>query len=69
MVYYPMSNSVQFRSSCLVEASDLNNAVKTPEGWKPGDKVIVPPPATVAGAEDEEGYGAPTGSSVKNPCK
>jgi peroxiredoxin (alkyl hydroperoxide reductase subunit C) len=29
--------------------------VATPEGWKPGDKVIVPPPATVADAEKRVG--------------
>jgi peroxiredoxin (alkyl hydroperoxide reductase subunit C) len=32
--------------------------VATPEGWQPGDKVIVPPPSTTEGAEKrlEEGY-------------
>jgi peroxiredoxin (alkyl hydroperoxide reductase subunit C) len=32
--------------------------VATPEGWQPGEKVIVPPPKTVAEAEKRinEGY-------------
>jgi len=34
------------------------NKVATPEGWQPGDKVIVPPPATTEAAEARvnEGY-------------
>ena len=34
------------------------NKVATPEGWQPGDKVIVPPPGTVDDAEKRmsEGY-------------
>jgi len=31
------------------------NGIATPEGWQPGDKVIVPPPAT-AEARMQEGY-------------
>ena len=38
---------------------DLSMRVATPEDWQPGDKVIVPPPATVEAAEKRmgEGYG------------
>jgi len=38
----------------LVKALQLNAAHKlaTPEGWLPGDKCIVPPPATQAAAEE-----------------
>lgn len=54
MVYYPMSNgrSVQefLRLIAAMQTSD-KNSVATPEGWQPGDKVIVPPPSTVQAAE------------------
>ncbi|MCL4138329.1 UNVERIFIED_CONTAM: hypothetical protein GTU68_021924 [Idotea baltica] len=50
MVYYPMSNgrSVDefMRLLKAMQASDQHK-VATPEGWVTGDKVIVPPPATV----------------------
>ena len=38
----------------LIDALQINAAKKvaTPEGWKPGDKVIVPPPATTQAAEE-----------------
>ena len=49
MVYYPMSNGrsiAEFlRLVHALQTSDANT-VATPEGWQPGDKVIVPPPAT-----------------------
>ncbi|HPE73779.1 MAG TPA: peroxiredoxin [Candidatus Competibacter sp.] len=49
MVYYPMSNGrsiAEFlRLVQALQTSDANK-VATPEGWQPGDKVIVPPPAT-----------------------
>jgi peroxiredoxin (alkyl hydroperoxide reductase subunit C) len=54
MIYYPLTNgrSVDeiFR---IVQALQLNKAkgVATPEGWRPGDKVIVPPPVTRKDAE------------------
>jgi peroxiredoxin (alkyl hydroperoxide reductase subunit C) len=34
------------------------NGVATPEAWQPGERVIVPPPATVEEAETraQEGY-------------
>ena len=61
MVYYPMSNGRSIpeflRLVAALQTSDANG-VATPEGWQPGDKVIVPPPATAADAEARvnEGY-------------
>ncbi len=56
MVYYPMTNgrSVDefLRLLAALQTSDAH-AVSTPEGWQPGDKVIVPPPATVEEAEQQ----------------
>ena len=39
-----------FRLVNALQTSD-SNKVATPEGWQPGDKVIVPPPATTETAE------------------
>ena len=54
MVYYPMSNgrSVDefIRLLAAMQTSDANK-VATPEGWQPGEKVIVSPPQTTAEAE------------------
>ena len=54
MVYYPMSNGRSIdefvRLVTALQTSDANG-VATPEGWQPGDKVIVPPPATAQAAE------------------
>ena len=54
MVYYPMSNgrSIQefVRLLKAMQTSDANK-VATPEAWQPGEKVIVPPPATAEEAE------------------
>ncbi len=50
MVYYPMTNGRSIPEFLrLVKALQPSeaNGVSTPEGWQPGDKVIVPPPATV----------------------
>lgn len=61
MVYYPMTNGrsiAEFvRLVTALQTSDKNK-VATPEGWQPGDKVIVPPPGTAAEAEKRmsEGY-------------
>ncbi|MCW9048096.1 MAG: peroxiredoxin [Gammaproteobacteria bacterium] len=61
MAYYPMTNGRSIdefvRLVTALQTSD-KNAVATPEGWKPGDKVIVPPPATAEAAEARmsEGY-------------
>ncbi|MDO9521192.1 MAG: peroxiredoxin [Pseudohongiella sp.] len=53
MVYYPMSNGrsiAEFlRLLAALQTSDANS-VATPEGWQPGDKVIVPPAKTFAEA-------------------
>ena len=61
MVYYPMSNGRSIDEFVrLLEAMQTSdrNKVATPEGWRPGDKVIVPPPATceLAEARLSEGY-------------
>ncbi len=61
MVYYPMTNGRSIdeilRLVKALQTSDANG-VATPEGWQPGDKVIVPPPATSEAAEARmnEGY-------------
>jgi len=60
MVYYPMTNGrsiAEFlRLIQALQTSDANG-VATPEGWQPGDKVIVPPPATAEAAEARMGEG------------
>lgn len=60
MVYYPMSNGRSIpefvRLVTAMQASDANG-IATPEGWQPGEKVIVPPPATTAAAEARAGEG------------
>jgi peroxiredoxin 2/4 len=61
MVYYPMTNGRSIpeflRLVAALQTSDKNK-VATPEGWQPGDKVIVPPPQDVDAAEKRmnEGY-------------
>lgn len=61
MVYYPMTNGRSIpeflRLVTALQTSDANK-VATPEGWQPGDKVIVPPPQDMAAAEARvnEGY-------------
>ena len=61
MVYYPMTNGRSIpeflRLVTALQASDANK-IATPEGWQPGDKVIVPPPQDAAAAEKRvnEGY-------------
>ena len=55
MVYYPMTNGRSIDEILrLVKALQTSDeyGVATPEGWQPGDKVIVPPPATVTEAEE-----------------
>ncbi len=61
MVYYPMSNGRSIDEFVrLVEALQTSDAnqIATPEGWQPGDEVIVPPPKTVEAARkrSEEGF-------------
>ncbi|MCB1875963.1 MAG: peroxiredoxin [Chromatiales bacterium] len=61
MVYYPMTNGRSIdefvRLVQALQTSDKHK-VATPEAWQPGDKVIVPPPATAEAAEArmKEGY-------------
>lgn len=61
MVYYPMTNGRSIpeflRLVSALQTSD-KYTVSTPESWKPGDKVIVPPPKTLDEAEArmKEGY-------------
>ncbi len=61
MVYYPMTNGRSIdeflRLLQALRTSDTNK-VATPENWKPGDPVIVPPPGTVEAAarRKDEGY-------------
>ncbi len=54
MVYYPMTNGRSIpefvRLVAALQTSDAHK-VATPEGWQPGDKVIVPPPQDVNAAE------------------
>ncbi len=60
MVYYPMSNGLSIdeflRLVKAMQTSDANG-VATPEAWQPGDRVIVPPPASAeeAAARAESG--------------
>ena len=60
MVYYPMTNGRSIdefvRLVNALQTSDANK-VATPEGWQPGDKVIVPPPTTAVDAEKRAGDG------------
>jgi len=61
MVYYPMSNGRSIeefvRLLKALQTSD-KHGVATPEGWKPSQDVIVPPPQTSAAADKraDEGY-------------
>lgn len=61
MIYYPLTTGRSIPEVVrLVKALQTTdeNGVATPEGWTPGDKVIVPPPQTVQEAEArlDEGY-------------
>jgi len=61
MIYYPLTNGRSIEEILrLVEALQTSDkhGVATPENWKPGDKVIVPPPATQEEAEKRalQGY-------------
>ena len=61
MIYYPLTNGRSIDEVLrIVEALQTSQkyGVATPENWKPGDKVIVPPPATQeeANKRKNEGY-------------
>lgn len=54
MVYYPLTNGRSVDEIMrIVQALQLNKkqGVATPEGWRPGQDVIVPPPLTIDAAE------------------
>jgi peroxiredoxin (alkyl hydroperoxide reductase subunit C) len=61
LIYYPLSNGRNMDEILRVidafQTSDKHN-VATPASWRPGDKVIVPPPKTKEDAEKrlKEGY-------------
>ena len=53
MIYYPKDNGRSVQEVLrLVRALQMTDAEKvaTPEGWQPGDPVVVPPPVTVEAA-------------------
>lgn len=60
MVYYPMTNGRSIpeflRLVKALQTSD-ENKIATPEGWQPGEKVIVPPPQDMEAANDRENEG------------
>ena len=60
MVYYPMSNGRSVAEFLrLLEALQTADAnmIATPEGWQPGEDVIVPPPAIIEAADARAGEG------------
>jgi peroxiredoxin (alkyl hydroperoxide reductase subunit C) len=61
MVYYPLTNGRNIDEIIrVIDALQTHEAhkVATPANWKPGQKVIVPPPLTTSGADErvEAGY-------------
>lgn len=61
MLYYPMTNGRNIDEILrLIDACQTSDkhGVATPANWQPGEKVIVPPPATAEAAEKRlaEGY-------------
>ena len=55
MIYYPLNVGRNFDEIVrVVDALQLvdEHGVAAPANWKPGDKVIVPPPATAAAAKE-----------------
>ncbi|MCB9871239.1 MAG: peroxiredoxin [Planctomycetes bacterium] len=63
MVYYPMSNGRSVDEFVrILQALQTTDAhkVATPENWRPGDEVIVPPPATTQAAEQRMSEGLAT---------
>jgi peroxiredoxin (alkyl hydroperoxide reductase subunit C) len=54
MIYYPLTNGRNIEEIVrLIDALQTHeqHKVATPANWKPGEKVIVPPPVTQEGAE------------------
>jgi peroxiredoxin 2/4 len=54
MIYYPLTNGRSVDEILRIVQSlqtSKKQGVATPEGWRPGDKVIQPPPLTVEDAE------------------
>lgn len=55
MIYYPLTNGRNIDEIVrIIDALQTHEAhkVATPANWRPGDKVIVPPPVTQSGAEE-----------------
>jgi peroxiredoxin (alkyl hydroperoxide reductase subunit C) len=55
ILYYPLSTGRNMQEIIrIVDALQTTdaNGVATPANWKPGDKVVVPPPNTQEGAEE-----------------
>jgi len=55
MIYYPLSNGRNMDEILrLIDAMQTSDkhGVATPANWRPGDKVIVPPPRTASDAEE-----------------
>ncbi len=63
MIYYPLTNGRSvaevYRLVKGLQTTDANG-VATPEGWQPGEDVIVPPPKTQADALKRSGEGYET---------
>jgi len=60
MIYYPLTNGRNMDEILrLIDALQTTDkyGVATPANWKPGDKVIVPPPATVQEADKRKDMG------------
>ena len=57
ITWYPMTTGRNvaelLRLVAALQTSDAHG-VSTPEGWQPGDDVLLPPPLTVADAERRE---------------
>jgi peroxiredoxin (alkyl hydroperoxide reductase subunit C) len=60
ILYYPLTTGRNMdeilRIIDALQTSDAN-AVATPANWRPGDKVVVPPPNTQEMAEERKGQG------------
>ncbi|MDE3135490.1 MAG: peroxiredoxin [Acidobacteriota bacterium] len=55
MIYYPLTTGRNMQEILrLIDALQMTdkNGVATPANWKPGEKVIIPPPATTEAAEE-----------------